>query len=163
MKQKAIFLDRDGVIIRNDTHYYIWKLEQMSFVDGINDNLRLLTNLGFQLFIVSNQGGISKGIYHSKDIQQLHQELITRFNQEGIQINDILFCRHHPDIEKCLCRKPDSLMIEKLIAKYNICREDSYFIGDTESDMRAARNAGINGIKIQANENMIPYISLLVS
>jgi D-glycero-D-manno-heptose 1,7-bisphosphate phosphatase len=162
MKQKAIFLDRDGIIINNDTHYYIWKLEQMEFVDGIFDNLRWLSQKGFLLFIVSNQGGISKGIYKTEDILNLHAELNLKLLNEGIEIKDIVFCPHHPEVENCMCRKPDSLMIDKLIYKYKISNSDSYFIGDTESDMQAARKAGLHGIKPNANQNMYPFISFLL-
>jgi D-glycero-D-manno-heptose 1,7-bisphosphate phosphatase len=162
MNQKAIFLDRDGVLIKNDTQYYIWKLEQMEFVDGVFDNLRLLAQHGYQLFIVSNQGGISKGIYKTADILKLHDELNLKFKNEGIAIKDIVFCPHHPEIEKCMCRKPDSLMIDKLIAKYKLSNTDSYFVGDTESDLKAARKAGIHGIKIIANQTMYPFISILL-
>jgi D-glycero-D-manno-heptose 1,7-bisphosphate phosphatase len=162
MKQKAIFLDRDGVLIKNDTQYYIWKLEQMEFVDGVFDNLRMLNQQGYKLFIVSNQGGISKGIYKKEDILKLHDELILKFENEGIVFMDIVFCPHHPEIENCMCRKPESLMIDKLIAKYKISPSDSYFIGDTESDMQAARKADIHGIKSIANQNMYPFISFLL-
>jgi len=148
MKRKAIFLDRDGVLIKNNTHYYIWKNEQLEIVDGVFDNLKLLIQQGFQLFIVSNQGGISKGIYTKSDILKFHNELLLDFKNEKIEIKEVLFCPHHPKIEKCTCRKPDSLMIEKLIAKYKLSREDSYFIGDSESDMLS-------------NQNMYPFISFL--
>jgi D-glycero-D-manno-heptose 1,7-bisphosphate phosphatase len=161
MKRKAIFLDRDGVLIKNNTHYYIWKNEQLEIVEGVIDNLKLLIHQGFQLFMVSNQGGISKGIYTKSDILKLHNELLLDFKNEKIEIKEVLFCPHHPEVENCICRKPDSLLIEKLSAKYNLNKSDSYFIGDSESDMLAAQKAGIKGIKINSNQNMYPFISFL--
>ncbi|MDP2891264.1 MAG: HAD-IIIA family hydrolase, partial [Bacteroidota bacterium] len=71
-------------------------------------------------------------------------------------------CPHHGDNEKCLCRKPEPLMIEKLIAKFGINPEESVMIGDSESDMQAAAGAGIRGIKIMANQNILPYILELI-
>ena len=68
---RAVFLDRDGVIIDNRKHYYIWKSEQLTLIDGISENLRLLQQKGFQLFIVSNQGGISRDLYTKEDILKL--------------------------------------------------------------------------------------------
>jgi len=62
--KKAIFLDRDGVLISNTDHYYIWKQDQLEYVDGVFRNLQMLTERGFLLFIVSNQGGISKRPLH---------------------------------------------------------------------------------------------------
>jgi D-glycero-D-manno-heptose 1,7-bisphosphate phosphatase len=159
---KAIFLDRDGVLIDNQQHYYIWKSVQMKFVDGVFKNLQLLQENGFQLFIVSNQGGISRGLYSKEDILKLHDELIQTFRNNKITITEILFCPHHGDNEKCLCRKPEPLMIEKLIARYDIDKAGSAMIGDNESDMIAASGAGISGIKIEANQNMLPFISKLL-
>ena len=158
---KAIFLDRDGVLFDNSEHYYIWKSDQLKIVDGTVENLKMLIQKGFQLFIISNQGGISRGLYSKNDIEKLHEELIQTFRKNDIEITEISFCPHHPEIEKCLCRKPDSLMIEKLMAKYKISKTDSYLIGDSKSDMDAAEKIGIQGIKIIPNQNMFPYLSFL--
>ncbi|MBA4408451.1 MAG: HAD family hydrolase [Odoribacter sp.] len=162
MSGKAIFLDRDGVLIENSDHYYIWKQEQIRFVDGVFDNLKCLLLKGYQLFIISNQGGISKGLYSKDDILNLHAALLQTFRNFQIEITEIVFCPHHPEIEKCICRKPDSLMIEKLFSKYKLSKEESYLIGDSKSDMEAAQKAGIQKIKINSNQNMYPFISFLI-
>jgi D-glycero-D-manno-heptose 1,7-bisphosphate phosphatase len=159
---KAIFLDRDGVIINNSDHYYIWKLEQMRFVDGIIENLQLLIREGFKLFIVSNQGGISKGLYTKNDILKLHEDLVQTFRENQIEISGIAFCPHHSEIENCLCRKPASLMIDKLIARHKINKKESFLIGDSQTDMEAAKKSGIQGIKIIPNQNMVSFISFLI-
>jgi D-glycero-D-manno-heptose 1,7-bisphosphate phosphatase len=161
MSKKAIFLDRDGVLVDNSQHYYIWKSDQLTLVDGAIENLKILTQKGFQLFIVSNQGGISRGLYSKDDILKLHAELIQTFRANNIEIAEIVFCPHYPEVEKCLCRKPDSLMIEKLVAKYKIHKTDSYLIGDSLSDIEAAEKAGIQGIQIIPNQNMFPHLSFL--
>lgn len=160
--QKAIFLDRDGVLINNQHHYYIWNSSQVEFIEGVFDNLRLLQTKGFQLFIVSNQGGISRGLYTRKNILELHEELIKTFRENEIEISDILFCPHHIEKEKCLCRKPQSLMIDKLMAKYELNALESVMIGDSDSDMTAAQQAGAQGIRITPNKNMHPFISQLL-
>lgn len=159
---KAIFLDRDGVLVDNSEHYYIWKSDQLTLVDGAIENLKMLSLKGFQLFIVSNQGGISRRLYSKEDILKLHRELIRTFKANNIEIAEIAFCPHHPEVEKCLCRKPNSLMLEKLIAKYRIRKEESYMIGDSQSDMDAARKAGIQGIQIIPNQNMFPHLPFLI-
>jgi D-glycero-D-manno-heptose 1,7-bisphosphate phosphatase len=158
---KAIFLDRDGVLVDNSEHYYIWKSDHLKLIDGVIENLKMFVQKGFQLFIVSNQGGISRGLYSKDDIVKLHEELIQTFRTNYIEIAEIAFCPHHPENEKCLCRKPDSLMIEKLIAKYQINKESSFLIGDSKSDMEAAGKAGIQEIQIIPNQNMFPYLSFL--
>lgn len=159
---KAIFLDRDGVLINNEHHYYIWESSQLELIEGVFANLQLLQQKGFQLFIVSNQGGISRGLYTKESIGQLHEELIQTFRKNQITISDILFCPHHSEIEKCLCRKPQSLMIDKLMAKYDLNPQESFLIGDSESDMTAATMAGIYGIRITPNQNMYPFIAKLL-
>lgn len=161
MNKKAIFLDRDGVLVDNSQHYYIWKSDQLTLVDGVVGNLKILSQKGFQLFVVSNQGGISRRLYSKEDILKLHAELIQTFRNNNIEIVEIAFCSHHPEVEKCLCRKPGSLMLEKLIAKYKISKPDSYLIGDSLSDMDAAEKAGIQGIQIIPNQSMFPYLSFL--
>ena len=162
MIEKAIFLDRDGVLINNHDHYYIWKTEQMNLVDGVPENLLQLAKAGFSLFIVSNQGGIAKGLYSREDTESLHYQLIRIFESKGIHIVDIAYCPHHPEIEKCLCRKPSPLMLDKLMAKYQIDSKKSFMIGDSESDMEAAKLAGVGTIRINANQNMQPFISFLI-
>lgn len=158
---KAIILDRDGVITNNSKYYYIWEKNQLQFIDGVFRNLKQLSEIGFKLFIVSNQGGISKGLYTKDDILKFHEDIKLAFAEQQVEITDVLFCPHHPEIEKCFCRKPESLMLEKLISRYDLNRTETYFIGDSDSDIIAAKKAGIQGIKIQANQNMYPYIQHL--
>ena len=162
MSKKAIFLDRDGVLVDNSKHYYIWKTDQLTLIDGVIENLKMLSQKEFLLLIVSNQGGISRGQYTKDDILGLHAELIKIFRQNNINITEIVFCPHHPENEKCLCRKPDSLMLEKLIAKYRLDKNTSFFIGDSKSDMEAANKAGMRGIQIESSQNMYPFISFLI-
>lgn len=159
---KAIFLDRDGVLLNNEHHYYIWQSDQVEFVAGVMDNLRMLQQKGYLLFIVSNQGGISRGLYSKSDILKIHESLVHTFRTNHITITDIVFCPHHPEKERCLCRKPQSLMIEKLMARYDINVQESAMIGDSESDMEAAHAAHIRGIRIKSNTNMFSSIADLI-
>ncbi|HEY3370757.1 MAG TPA: HAD-IIIA family hydrolase, partial [Prolixibacteraceae bacterium] len=142
--------------------YYIWESAQLEFIDGVFKNLYLLQSKGFQLFIVSNQGGISRQLYTKENILKLHEELIETFRKNQIIISDILFCPHHSELEKCLCRKPQSLMLDKLMARYELNPLQSIMIGDSESDMESAAMAGIQGIRITPNQNMFPFISKLL-
>lgn len=159
---KAIFLDRDGVLINNEHHYYIWESSQLKFIEGVFENLQLLQKKGYQLFVVSNQGGISRGLYSKENVLTLHQELIQTLGKNQIILTDILFCPHHTEIENCLCRKPQSLMLDRLIARYELDPQHSTLIGDSESDMKAAAMAGIHGIQIIPNQNMFPFIASLL-
>lgn len=160
---KAVFLDRDGVLIKNEDHYYIMSEKQVEYVENIFANLTLLAKKGCLFFIVSNQGGISKNIYTKEDTLKINRLITDEFSKRGISIKDILFCPHHDSIENCLCRKPKPLMLLKLIAKYKLKKENCYFIGDSDTDMTSARLANITGIKIVPNSDMYYVIKQLLN
>jgi len=155
---KAVFLDRDGVINNDEGHYYIYKQEDFKINDGITQALKLLNNAGYLIIIISNQGGIGKKIYSKKETEILHEQFISKMNSEGIPISEIYYCPHHPDFENCLCRKPFPLMIEKAIARFQINSNNSFLIGDGQRDIEAAVKAGIKGILVKKNESILPLI-----
>lgn len=147
---KALFLDRDGVVNfeRGD---YTYRIEDFKINSGLFDLLLHFQSAGFLIIIISNQGGISKGIYTKKDVEILHQEFLKKCFANKITITDFFYCPHYPEIENCLCRKPKSLMLEKAIAKYNINVNDSLMLGDSERDIKCAESVGIKGILIKSN------------
>lgn len=155
---KAVFIDRDGVVINNANHYYIFRIEDIELVEDVAKNLKQIQDKGYSLFMVTNQGGISKGIYSMEDVEEVHSRMCERLAEYGVEIVEISVCPHHDSMEKCLCRKPQALMIEKLIAKYRIDASRSWFIGDSETDMLAAEKAGLKGIQIVPNESIGSYI-----
>lgn len=161
--QKAIFLDRDGVINSDVGRYYIYKPDDFVLNDGILSALQKLKKAGFIFFVITNQGGIAKGLYSKKDVNLVHAKLTRQFLEAGIELKAIYTCPHHPDFENCLCRKPGALMFEKAIARFAIDKTKSYMIGDSVKDMEAAKNAGIQGIKIASNQNIQTILSVILS
>jgi len=151
---KAIFFDRDGVINNDEGLYYIYKIEDLKLNDGIVENIAMLSKLGFLIIIVSNQGGIAKGIYKKDDVEKINNIIIKKVQEKGGQIAEIYYCPHHEEIMHCLCRKPSPLLIEKAIARFNIDKNKSWFIGDSNRDIEAAKNAGIKGILVPKNTNI---------
>ncbi len=151
--KKVVFLDRDGVI-NIDKNDYTWKISDFVFTRNLFENLLKLKNNGFEFIVITNQGGISKKLYTKNDVFSLHSHMQQQFEENGVQLLDIYFCPHHNAIEKCLCRKSNSLLLEKAIAKYNISLKHSYFIGDNERDIIAATKAGISGVKINTNDEI---------
>ncbi len=151
---KAIFLDRDGVINSDLGHYYVYKLEDLKINVGIVESLKKLQDAGFMLIIISNQGGIAKGEYSKMDTDLFHSKLLSIFSQNNVFIHEIYYCPHHSNIEKCICRKPDSQMIEKAAARFKIDLKKSFFIGDSERDIKAAKKIKLNALKIDSNENI---------
>ena len=145
---KALFLDRDGII--NIDNGYVYQAEQFKFVEGIFDVCRYAQALGYQLIVITNQPGIARGKYSDKEFLTLTSWMKKQFLKEKIIITDIFFCPHHPTkgldqykIE-CDCRKPKPGMILKAATKHKIDLKQSIFIGDKVSDIKAAENAGIH-------------------
>ncbi|MCT4603748.1 MAG: HAD family hydrolase [Marinifilum sp.] len=155
--QKAIFLDRDGVINSDVGHYYIYRVEDFVINEGIIPSLKKFSEAGYKLFVVTNQGGIAKGIYSENDVNKVHEHLLSILEKENIYIEKIYFCPHHDSVTACECRKPSPYFIKKAIKDYNLDSNKSYMIGDSLRDKQSAEAAGIKGIKVNANENIGPY------
>jgi len=151
---KAIFLDRDGVINRSDDTYYIHRPEDFTINEGVVEALLELQEKGYLLIIITNQGGISRGIYTHKDVERLHRIMLDEFEHHGIRIEEIYYCPHHPEQEECLCHKPRSLMLEKAIARFQVSPGNAYFIGDSERDVEAASRAGVHPVKVDCNQDL---------
>lgn len=150
---KAIFFDRDGVINR-ERGEYTFRLEDFEILPDVEDVLFDFQERGYLLIIISNQGGVGKGLYSNADVEVLHQYLLKKLEARGVQITEIYYCPHHPEKGKCLCRKPDSLMVEKAIARFDIDASQSYFIGDKERDILAGEKVGVKGILIAPNSSL---------
>jgi len=152
---KAIFFDRDGVINKNDSNYYTFRFEDFVLNDGIIEALKYFSELGFLLFVITNQGGIAKGIYTREDIEYLHNQIDkTYFQNVNIKISEYAVCPHHSQTGLCLCRKPASLLLEKLIAKYKIDIHLSLLIGDSGRDIEAAQKIGMGACLLESNKNV---------
>lgn len=154
---KAIFLDRDGVVNR-ERGEYTWKIEDFMLNDGLADFIFHFQSRGFLILIISNQGGIGKGVYTHHDVIKAHTYLQDELIKKKIKLTDIYYCPHHPNTGKCLCRKPGSIMLEKAIARYHIDAMQSIFIGDSIRDIDAGNAAGLHTLLVQPNDNLMDYI-----
>jgi D-glycero-D-manno-heptose 1,7-bisphosphate phosphatase len=151
---KAIFLDRDG-IINKERGGYTFRMEDFEFVDDLVKSLRRFQKNGFKLIIISNQSGIAKGVYTYADVELLHAHILRYMRLNGIEIEEIYYCPHHPEMGACICRKPDSLLVEKALARYQINPKASYFIGDRPRDIEAGEKAGVPGILVESNSSLL--------
>lgn len=142
-KKPALFLDRDGVI--NIEKNYLHKQEDFEFIDGIFDLCHFYQEKGYLIFVVTNQSGIARGYYSEVDFVNLTFWMIDAFASKGIEITQVYHCPHHPDISgECECRKPHPGMLLKAGKEFNIDFENSLLVGDSERDIEAAHNAGVN-------------------
>lgn len=151
MKNKAVFLDRDGVINNPEENYYVFKKSDFKINIHIFERLKEYQEKGYLLIIISNQGGISKGLYTKKQVEELHKYMNNIFLENNITITETYFCPHHSQNENCICRKPDSLLIEKAISRFNIDKSKSFLVGDSKTDAQAAEKAGIKAFIIEKN------------
>jgi len=139
-KTKAIFLDRDGII--NDDSGYVSKIEDFKFTKGIFKTLLALQDKGYLLIIVTNQSGIARGYYSEEAYMNLTLYMVEEFKKRGITIASVYHCPHGPD-DDCKCRKPRAGMLKAAQKQFRVQMKDSWMIGDKESDMLAAKSAGI--------------------
>ena len=147
---KAVFLDRDGVI--NVDKHYVHKIEDFELKQGIVELLQYLTAEDYKLFVVTNQSGIGRGYFSESDFSKLTEHMIDVFKEQGVSFEEVYHCSCAPK-EDCECRKPSPYMINKGVEKYQIDVSRSWLIGDKESDIGAANNAGIyNTIKVLGKE-----------
>jgi D-glycero-D-manno-heptose 1,7-bisphosphate phosphatase len=160
--EKAIFLDRDGVINNNENRYYVIKPEDLVLNKGIIEALKTFQDHHFNLIIISNQSGISKKLYSKEDCDRVHDRLRKVLSREGISITEIYYCPHHPEVENCLCRKPGNLLFEKALARFNYDPDQSWMIGDSERDIMAAQKTAMRAILINSNEDLRKYIHSII-
>ena len=139
--QKALFLDRDGVI--NIDHGYVYEIDKFEFTEGIFELLRLFIEKGYLLFIVTNQSGIGRDYYSEEDFTILTSWMLDKLKKEDINIVSVHHCNHAPE-ENCACRKPQTGMIDEILSQHVIDLKSSWLIGDKQSDINLAENAGIS-------------------
>ena len=155
--RKALFLDRDGVLNR-ERGDYTFNVEDFEVLPDVAEALKLAKSKGFLLIVISNQGGIAKEIFTQERVEKLHGILLHQLMKNGVEIDEVYYCPHHNDIGKCICRKPNSGMLEKAMARFQIDKNASVMIGDSERDVLAAQNAGVRGILINSNSGIYEIV-----
>lgn len=139
---KALFLDRDGVI--NKEKNYLYKIEDFEFIDGVFETCRYFQDKGYLIIIITNQAGIARGKYSEEDYHILTDWMIEEFQKENISISKVYYCPHHPDFSSiCECRKPNPKMLLDAKKEFKINLSQSILVGDKVSDIKAGLKAGI--------------------
>ncbi len=143
MKNRCVFLDRDGVI-NKERGEYTYLIKDFILCDGVRESVKLLKAKGFIVIVITNQAGISKGIYTRADMMNCHEYLIS----EVKEIEAIYYSPYHPNQTESLSRKPDSLLFEKAMARYDINPENSWMVGDRERDLIPAKKFNMQTVLI---------------
>lgn len=149
-KARAVFLDRDGTL--NEDIGYVSKLENFRLIPGIKPALRLLKDMGFKLFVVTNQSGVGRGIIPQRNLDLIHQKMVEEFRHDGIELDGIAFCPHRPE-EKCPCRKPLPKMLKDLTRKNDVDLKGSYIVGDKISDVLTGKKGGCKSVLLLSEED----------
>lgn len=150
---KALFLDRDGVI-NKEIGDYLFEPEKLEFNPGLFSFVKKFALAGYKIIVITNQGGIVKGYYEWHHVQEIHRLIQEEFHKHELHIDDFFMSVHHDSIGASLDRKPGTLMLERAVHRYNIDVSKSLMIGDKVTDVQAAERMGIRGIKITANQNL---------
>lgn len=157
---KIVFLDRDGVI-NHDPGDYTYSLEDFEILPDVMPALIQLYSMGFLLMVVTNQGGVAKGLYSLNEVERIHKSFSETCLNHGVLISDFWVSPHHESTGESLSRKPGSLLLERGLAKYKADPKLCYMIGDKERDMQAASSAGVEGILIPVNGSLLDAVKII--
>ena len=162
VRQKCVFLDRDGTI--NKFNDFITRPEDFELIEGAAEAIKKINSLGYLAIVITNQPVIARGEIDFQTLDLIHMKMETDLGKHGAYIDDLFYCPHHPDKGfpgerpefkiDCDCRKPKPGMIIKAAEKYNVDISQSYMVGDDMRDVKAGINAGCIPIFLTNNK---PY------
>tara|TARA_B110000444_G_scaffold163404_1_gene152740 strand:- start:49 stop:552 length:504 start_codon:yes stop_codon:yes gene_type:complete len=162
-KLDTLFLDRDGVINVKLDGQYVKNTDEFEFMIGAETAISKLSKIFNRILIVTNQQGIAKGIMSDKDLDALHNYMLFELKKNGGLINKIYYCPHF-DSERCNCRKPNPGMIQQAIIDFpEIEIEDSYLIGDSDTDIIAGNKMGLITVKVDSEYTLSKWCDDLLS
>lgn len=139
--KKALFLDRDGVIIEYTP--YLSHPGQVKIPKGAGEALKKWQDAGYLLLIITNQSGVGRGYFTMSDVEAVHKHIRKEYSSFGVHFQDILVCPHHPS-DNCKCRKPSPYLILEAAERHLVEVCQSFFIGDAPSDIECGLQAGCN-------------------
>lgn len=152
-RNKAIFLDRDGTIIEDRD--YLSSPDEIKLLSGSAKAVKMINELGFKAVVVTNQSGVARGIFPEEQVEVIHRRLEELLRAKGARIDAFYYCPHHPTEGKgryrteCLCRKPETGMIDAAVRDFYLDPSQSYVIGDKLIDIELAQRAGAGGILVK--------------
>jgi D-glycero-D-manno-heptose 1,7-bisphosphate phosphatase len=159
-RRPAAFLDRDGVL--NVDYGYVHRPEQLEWIDGAPEAVRLLNMAGYYVLVVTNQSGIARGYYDDGAVKLFHAHMQHSLKAHGAHIDAFYYCPHHPEgiikslAVPCRCRKPGTGLLEQAARDCPIDINASFLIGDREDDMAAAAAFNIRGVKFNSSKESLP-------
>lgn len=151
-RRRAVFLDRDGVIIENRPDYVLsWA--DVEFLPGVFEAVQRLAYTPFAVVIVTNQSPVGRGLMTASTLSQINRRIISHLEAHGGRIEAIYVCPHRPD-EGCSCRKPQPGLLLQAAEKLNLDLGHSYMVGDAVSDVKAALAVGARPIMVRTGRGL---------
>jgi len=147
----AVFLDRDGTLIRDLK--YLKDPKRIYFYKGACNALKKLYPLNYRLVMITNQSGIGRGFFGRRDLELVHRRMMEILKKNGVKLDGIFLCIHRPD-QHCACRKPKLLLFRRAAKKLSIDFKKSYLIGDKLADVTPAKILGARGILVETGEGL---------
>ena len=159
---QAIFFDRDGVL--NEEVGYLWEIEKFRWIDGAREAIKFCNERGILTIVVTNQSGIARGMYTSREVDALHDFMQKSLAEVGAHIDGFYYCPHYPEGSvkefsvACDCRKPKPGMILKACKEFKIQPAQAILFGDSERDIEAAKTAGLRAGIFFSGGNLLEKI-----
>lgn len=154
-------MDRDGVINRKRDDY-VKNVNEFVMLADSPKAVKLLNDKNYLVIVITNQSAVNRGLLTSEELSKIHKAMSQELEKTGSHVDAIYYCPHRPD-ENCQCRKPRTELIERAIREHSVSIEQSWFIGDSESDIIAAKNIGLSSILMKENGSLLEAISQIIS
>ena len=158
-KKKAVFLDRDGVIIKD--YGYVYKISDITYINNIFNFIKFLNDNNYYVFVVTNQSGVGRGYYTSKAVNKLHKKINDDLSKYNAHIDEFVFAPYYKfskvrfsNKEKKM-RKPNTGMIDYLLKKWDIKKNKSLIVGDKESDKMLSFNSKIKFYHVKKEQDLL--------
>ena len=159
-KSKSVFLDRDGVLNKNKDDY-VKNISELEIFPYISESIKKLQSVGFKIIVITNQSAINRGLMTEKNLNEIHEKIQSFLILHNTKIDYFYYCPHTPD-ENCSCRKPKTGLLLKAINDFSIDVDNSWFIGDRDSDIQAGQSVGCKTLKIQNNFDLEKAVNLIL-
>jgi histidinol-phosphate phosphatase family protein len=148
-RNRAVFLDRDGVVIHEAN--YLSDPKKLRLVASAPAAIKRLQKAGYKAVVISNQSGVGRGYFTLATLKKVHAKLHAELKKKGAELDALYYCPHAPE-RRCACRKPKTLMLERAKKRFKLDVKASWFIGDTTTDLKTARNAGCGALLVRTGK-----------
>lgn len=162
MKERAIFLDRDGVINKQPAeHDYVKNWEEFIWLPTSKEAIKLINQKGFLAIVISNQRGVARGLMTVKDVDDVNEKMQKDLAKIGAKLDAVYWCGHDYS-DNCDCRKPAPGLILQAAKDFNIDLSNSWVVGDSNDDIQAGKAVGCKTLKIKTNGSLLDAVKKIL-